>query len=454
MGKINIIDKLTGIEFENFTKEFLERIGFSNLKTTKASGDFGVDIIGNLKNQRYVIQTKRHGSPVNLKSVQEVYAGMRYYGADYCMVVTNNTFTEAAKELAKRCNCKLIDREDFIKLPDEDFTSPESFFDFIEEKKLKKKLKKFIISSEQLIEEYHRLKQSIGKQPTISDIDSKSKFSSSAYRRRWGTWNMFLQAINEPLLQNKSITKKEFEDNYKEVKEKIGRTPTGKDMNILGKYSLSAYGRRFGTWNKFLESIGENLNKKDNISKADFIGEFLRVKSVIGHVPTTLEMSKHGGIGRNSYKRIWGSWSNFLKEQGEKYQRRNIPEEELTEAYLKLKKQLKKGSLTQKDMNDCGKFSPSVYERRFGSWHKFLKHIGDNAIRKTDISEKDLFDDYLRIKILLNKNALSCNDIRKNSKFALSTFFKRFGSWNSFIDKIEKNFSPSSATLSNSPQSK
>ncbi len=441
MDNIKIIDELTGIEFENFTKEFLGEIGFANLKTTKTSGDFGVDVVGYLKDKKYVIQAKRYGRSVNLKSVQEVYAGMKYYSADYCMVVTNNTFTEAAIELAKICSCKLIDREDFVKWLNKDFTSSQSFLNFLEEKKLKR----FRIPSEQLIEEYYLLKCSIGTQPTISDIDSKSKFSSSVYRKRWGTWNMFLQAINEPLLQNKSITKKEFEDNFKEVKRKLGKVPTTKDMVILGEYSISSYERNFGTWNKFLESISEDLNKKHKISKDDFIAEFLRVKSVLGHPPTTFEMIKHGNIAPNSYKRIWGSWSNFLKEQGAKYQRRNIPEKELSEEYLKLKKQLKKESLTQKDMNNCGKFSSSVYERRFGSWNKFLKHIGDNVNLNTNISEKNLIDDYLRIKTLLNKTVLSCSDIRKNSKFSLSTFLKKFGSWNSFIDKIEKELPSNSA---------
>jgi 1,2-phenylacetyl-CoA epoxidase catalytic subunit len=88
-------------------------------------------------------------------------------------------------------------------------------------------------------------------------------------------------------------------------------------------------------------------------------------------------MRKYGHIAPNSYKRLWGSWSNFLKEQGENYQRRNIPNEELMKAYLKLKKQLNKTCLTQKDMNLYGEFSSSVYERRFGSWNKFLNCIGD-----------------------------------------------------------------------------
>lgn len=442
MSGIKIIDKLTGIEFEKFAKEFLENIGFSNLETTKTSGDFGVDVIGSLNSQKYVIQTKRYNKPVNLKSVQEVYTGMKYYEADFCMVVSNNIFTEAAIELAKRCDCKLIDRDDLEKWLKRDFSSPKIFLDFLQEKKLKK----FKIPSEKLIQEYYFLKEKLGKQPTTSDIHSKCKFSFSAYRKRWGTWTMFLQTINEPIFQRKLhlkklsqekiITTQRLKENYKVVKNRIKKTPTTKDMSVLGKYSISTYERNFGTWNNFLACIGEMPNKKHMITKDEFINEFRRVKSLLGHVPTTLEMQQHGNISANSYKRLWGSWSNFLKEQGEKYQKRNISEDELIKAYLKLKKQLKKDSLTQNNMNMCGDFSSSVYERRFGSWNKFLKYIGDEENLKTDISKKDLKEDYLRIKNILNKNTLSCNDIRRHSKYALSTYFKRFGSWNNFLKEI------------------
>lgn len=293
-----------------------------------------------------------------------------------------------------------------------------------------------LIKEDELIAEYRRLKKSLGRQPTTTDLN-EGKFSRFAYTKIWGTWNLFLKAINEPILHNKSITKKELIDNYKEVKERLGKTPTIKEMNELGEYSTSTHESKFGAWGKFLKSMGDSPVKKHNISKSDFIKEFLRVKSVLGHAPTTLEMIEYGNIAPNSYKRIWGSWSNFLNKQGEKYPKnRKIPDGELVAEYLKLKKQLKKESLTQRDMNDCGKFSSTVYERRFGSWNKFLKHIGDNANVNTNISEKDLIDEYSRIKILLNKNPLSCSDIRKNGNFALSTFSKRFGSWNNFIDKM------------------
>jgi hypothetical protein len=47
---------------------------------------------------------------------------------------------------------------------------------------------------------------------------------------------------------------------------------------------------------------------------------------------------------------------------------------------FKLKKQLNKTYLTQKDMNLYGEFSSSVYERRFGGWNKFLSYVRDKII--------------------------------------------------------------------------
>lgn len=372
---MNAINKLSGRKFEILVEDVLESMGFIRLGKTKISGDYGVDLIGYLQEKKHAIQIKRWSRPVNLKSVQEVYTGMKFYGAESCVVVTNNVFTKAAQELAQKCSCKLIAGEDIKGWVDKRFQTAEDFFRFLENKKITK----YRVSSEDLVKEFMRVKSSMGRQPTISEMDSNGKFSSSAYRKRWGTWNNFLRSINQPLIQDKSITNEALKADYYEVKRKMGRAPTRKDMVDVGKYGKSMYDRRFGGWNKFLESIdqSQSITKKHMIPRDEFVNEFKRVKSRLGHAPNASEMRKYGNIAPNTYKRLWGSWSNFLKEQGENYRRINIPEKELVKAYLKLKKQLRKNLLTQKDMNQYGEFSSSVYERRFGSWNKFLNYIGD-----------------------------------------------------------------------------
>ena len=180
--EINAINKLSGRKFELLAKDILGTMGFAKLERTRLSGDYGVDLIGYLQERKCVIQVKRYSRPVNLKSVQEVYAGMTFYKAESCFVITNNIFTKAAQELAQKCSCKLIDREDIKTWFEKRFQTPEEFFRFLENRKITK----YKISSEDLIKEFIRVKDFLGRQPTTDEMDSNGKFSCSVYRKRWG----------------------------------------------------------------------------------------------------------------------------------------------------------------------------------------------------------------------------------------------------------------------------
>ena len=89
-------------------------------------------------------------------------------------------------------------------------------------------------------------------------------------------------------------------------------------------------------------------------------------------------------------------------------------------------------------MNEFGEYSSSVYERRYGSWNKFLEKIGDKPNIRTDISKNELIKDYFRIRSELKKIKLSASDIKLNSIFSLSTYLKRFGTWNKFLREINE----------------
>jgi HJR/Mrr/RecB family endonuclease len=78
---------------------------------TKDSGDQGADVIANKFGQKTAVQTKRWDNKVNNKAIQEITAAIKYYNADEGIVITNNTFTISAIELAKSNDIKLIDRE-------------------------------------------------------------------------------------------------------------------------------------------------------------------------------------------------------------------------------------------------------------------------------------------------------------------------------------------------------
>lgn len=85
--------------FEKYCADILASLGWT-VSTTKSSGDFGADIKAVKNGKILVVQCKLYSSPVGIKAVQEIVAAVRYYNAHQAAVVSNISFTSAAKELA------------------------------------------------------------------------------------------------------------------------------------------------------------------------------------------------------------------------------------------------------------------------------------------------------------------------------------------------------------------
>lgn len=369
------VDNLSGRQFETFLEKLLGDLGFIRVQRTPLSGDFGGDILAEKDGKTWVIQAKRNARTVGVGAVQEAHAARDYYGVNASMVVTNRGLSGRAKQLAHRCGCTLVDRALLQRWLSGRFESSADLFRYMSEEGITRAR----ISNDDLIQAFRALRERLGRSVRICDMDMHGKYSSTVYRKRWGSWSKFLSEVGEAPIVRRDITKDDLVKEYNRVRTQLGRTPTRSEFNGLSAYSCSTYERRWTSWNGFLGSIGEAPSKRHLIPKEDLVVEFKRVRAILGRSPTMKEMVHHGRIAPTTYRRLWGSWGHFLAEMGEVFQRRNIPEQELVNAYLKLKKHLKKRALTQRDMNEYGAFSSTVYERRWGSWRRFLTFIGDRA---------------------------------------------------------------------------
>lgn len=109
------IDYMDGIEFENLVDAKFQKMGYTT-KLTKATKDYGVDLIA-IKNKKSIaIQIKRYNRNVGVKAIQEVIAAKAFYKTDTAMVLTNSYFTKPAENLAKETNVILIDRSKLAKI--------------------------------------------------------------------------------------------------------------------------------------------------------------------------------------------------------------------------------------------------------------------------------------------------------------------------------------------------
>ncbi|MEB4207518.1 restriction endonuclease [Mycobacterium sp. 94-17] len=106
---LRAIDRMSGVEFEEFVAAQLRIAGYS-VTPTASTGDYGVDLIAKKDGARMAVQCKRLTKAVGVAAVQQVVAGARHHGCRRTVVVTNQTFTKAARQLASTHHCRLVGR--------------------------------------------------------------------------------------------------------------------------------------------------------------------------------------------------------------------------------------------------------------------------------------------------------------------------------------------------------
>ena len=100
-------------KYEEFIKGLLRSRGFT-AKRTPSSGDFGVDVVASKDGKSFAIQCKLYNRPVGTKAIQEVVSGRIFYKTDFAVVVSDNSFTPAAKTLARKSDVMLTHHKNLL----------------------------------------------------------------------------------------------------------------------------------------------------------------------------------------------------------------------------------------------------------------------------------------------------------------------------------------------------
>lgn len=103
----------------------------------------------------------------------------------------------------------------------------------------------------------------------MSQYDKLGKFDSSTPKRRLGNWSKVLQLAGlqkNKIQQNSRLADEELFRNLEEAWTKLGRQPRSTEMfEPVSKYSSTVYKRHFGTWMKALEKFVSYINKEEII---------------------------------------------------------------------------------------------------------------------------------------------------------------------------------------------
>lgn len=125
-----------------------------------------------------------------------------------------------------------------------------------------------LFSDDELLDELRRLKEQIGKVPTIGDMNEKGEYSSSTYQRYFGSWN---DAIEEAGFETRKSRRKLDEDEIRFYK--YGNGWRSKCRSVREKYDYKC--RNCGMSNEeHKEKYNKSLEVHHLININLFLSEF------------------------------------------------------------------------------------------------------------------------------------------------------------------------------------
>jgi HJR/Mrr/RecB family endonuclease len=107
--RLERIDQMDGLEFEEAVKELLELLGFTDVQMTPRF-DRGADLIAVRDGVRTAVQVKRRSSAVRKDAVLQLLDGMEQYACAAGLLVTNSFLTKEADDRARHYNIEVWDR--------------------------------------------------------------------------------------------------------------------------------------------------------------------------------------------------------------------------------------------------------------------------------------------------------------------------------------------------------
>ena len=114
------------------------------------------------------------------------------------------------------------------------------------------------------------------------------------------------------------------------------------------------------------------------IPTEDLIAELQRLADELCHTPSQNEMAAHGAHAHATYQDRFGSWNEAINAAGLEPNpggRRGLSDEDLLDELRRLADELDR-TPTCRNMKRQGRYDPSTYRYRFGSWNAAIEEIG------------------------------------------------------------------------------
>jgi hypothetical protein len=298
------------------------------------------------------------------------------------------------------------------------------------------------VPREELIDEIQRLAEELGGPPTVAEMKEHGDYGVKTCSNEFGTWNEALKTAGVGTNREKDVAQSDLLAEIHRLNENVEGGLIASHMRKMGKFSVGTYGRKFGSWNDALRKAGVELSNRTDIPKSELLAELERLNEELGRTPTVEDMWEEGRFGSATYETAFGSWNDALREANlDVNVRSDIPEKELLSEIQSLSDEISK-TPESREMDQRGKFDSTTYSSRFGSWNEALKQAGFDPLLRSDIPESELIDEIHRLADTLNRPPTR-DEMEYQGRFSSSIYSRRFGTWTDSL--IEAGYGPHKA---------
>jgi len=303
---------------------------------------------------------------------------------------------------------------------------------------------KKLYSDEELLNRPQKFASELGRPPSQSEMDDSGPHAATTYRDRFGSWNKSLKAAglqtgtNEP--DGRPPTPEEdLLADLKSVAETIGETPSERVYRNHGEYAVKTYCNRFGGWNSALRAAKLEPNVEINLSGQTLIIALQDFAEELGRPPTMAEMDQRGPYTGGPYKRAFGNWNRALLKAGlEVHQTWDVDKSELISELKRLAEEL--GHVPRSDeMQEQGKWSAIVYQKRFGSWNNALRAAGFEPNERWRIPREELLAELRAVADELG-HPPTTTEMNEHGTFTIDPYQRVFGRWRTALQAADPDY--------------
>lgn len=175
------------------------------------------------------------------------------------------------------------------------------------------------VSHREIVMELRSLAEELGRAPCARDVNDYGSVSAQIVRERFESFDAAVRDAGltpyHPKQEN-AWTKTELVRSLRRVACEQGAAPTVKEAETLDGCSPRAARRLFGTWNDALRAAGLTPRLRSRVPTEELLAEIESLAEKLGRPPRWADNRREGRFSVTTYQKRFGSWVKTLQAAG------------------------------------------------------------------------------------------------------------------------------------------